>query len=178
MITASMFEAKTNLSELVKKAQKGEVVVITSGRDKTPVAKLEAIHPVSKKRLGALETPNFTLTRGILRVITRGGTASLEWRVDMKVLLDTHTLLWATLSPNSLSNEAAEIIADESNIVLVSAASAWEIATKLRLGRLENWKENFSMSWSMPATLSARSILRMLFAPVVLSVSTATLLIG
>jgi prevent-host-death family protein len=43
MITASIFEAKTNLSELVKKAQKGEVVVITSGREKTPVAKLEAI---------------------------------------------------------------------------------------------------------------------------------------
>jgi antitoxin (DNA-binding transcriptional repressor) of toxin-antitoxin stability system len=46
----------------VKKAQKGEVVVITSGREKTPVAKLEAIHPVSKKRLGALATPRFTLT--------------------------------------------------------------------------------------------------------------------
>jgi prevent-host-death family protein len=43
MITASIFEAKTNLSELVKKAQKGEVVVITSGREKTPVAKLEAL---------------------------------------------------------------------------------------------------------------------------------------
>lgn len=54
----------------------------------------------------------------------------------MKVLLDTHTLLWATLSPASLSNEAAAIIADESNVILVSAASAWEIATKVRLGKL------------------------------------------
>jgi len=63
MITATIFEAKTNLSELVKKAQKGEVVVITSGRDKTPVAKLEALHPVSKKRLGVLTTPGFTLTK-------------------------------------------------------------------------------------------------------------------
>jgi prevent-host-death family protein len=62
MITASIFEAKTNLSDLVKKAQKGEVVIITSGRDKTPVARLEAIHPVAKKRLGALETPGFILT--------------------------------------------------------------------------------------------------------------------
>ena len=62
MITATMYEAKTNLSELVKKAQKGETVIITSGRDKTPVAKLEAIHPVGKKRLGALETPGFVLT--------------------------------------------------------------------------------------------------------------------
>jgi PIN domain nuclease of toxin-antitoxin system len=54
----------------------------------------------------------------------------------VKVLLDTHTLLWATLSPASLSEEAAAIIADESNVILVSAASAWEIATKVRLGKL------------------------------------------
>ncbi len=62
MITATIFEAKTNLSELVKKAQKGETVIITSGRKKTPVARLEAIHPVGKKRLGALKTPGFKLT--------------------------------------------------------------------------------------------------------------------
>lgn len=62
MISATIFEAKTNLSELVKKAQKGEAVIITSGRNKTPVAKLEAIHPVGKKRLGARETPGFVLT--------------------------------------------------------------------------------------------------------------------
>lgn len=61
MITATIFEAKTKLSELVKKAQKGETVIITSGRDKTPVAKLEAIQPVNKKRLGVLETPDFIL---------------------------------------------------------------------------------------------------------------------
>jgi prevent-host-death family protein len=61
MITATIFEAKTNLSELVKSAQRGETVVITSGRDKTPVARLEAIQPVRKKRLGALETPGFVL---------------------------------------------------------------------------------------------------------------------
>ncbi len=62
MITASIFEAKTNLSSLVKKAQRGEVVTITSGRAKTPVARLEAIQSVVKKRLGALETPGFVLS--------------------------------------------------------------------------------------------------------------------
>lgn len=62
MIKASIFEAKTNLSDLVRKAQKGEVVIITSGRSKTPVARLEAIHPVAKKRLGVLNTPGFLLT--------------------------------------------------------------------------------------------------------------------
>jgi prevent-host-death family protein len=62
MIKASIFEAKTNLSNLVKRAQKGELVTITSGRAKTPVARLEAINPVAKKRLGVLETPGFVLS--------------------------------------------------------------------------------------------------------------------
>jgi prevent-host-death family protein len=64
MISATIFEAKTNLSQLVKQAQKGEVVIITSGRDKTPVARLEPVQPVVKKRLGALETPGFALSPG------------------------------------------------------------------------------------------------------------------
>jgi prevent-host-death family protein len=62
MISASIFEAKTNLSELVKQAQKGERVIITSGRDRTPVARLEAIPPVARKRLGARAAPGFQLT--------------------------------------------------------------------------------------------------------------------
>lgn len=63
MISATIFEAKTNLSELVKKAHKGETVIITSGRSRTPVAQLEAIKAVPRKRLGALETPGFVLTK-------------------------------------------------------------------------------------------------------------------
>jgi len=62
MISATIFEAKTSLSSLVKLAQKGEIVIITSGRERTPVARLEAIEPEAKKRLGALETPGFALT--------------------------------------------------------------------------------------------------------------------
>ena len=62
MIRASIFEAKTNLSELVKQAQKGESVIITSGRERTPVARIEAIQPQGKIRLGAMVTPGFVLT--------------------------------------------------------------------------------------------------------------------
>jgi PIN domain nuclease of toxin-antitoxin system len=51
-------------------------------------------------------------------------------------LLDTHTLVWATTSPTLLSRRASAILADQSNGILVSAASAWEIATKVRLGKL------------------------------------------
>jgi PIN domain nuclease of toxin-antitoxin system len=54
----------------------------------------------------------------------------------VKVLLDTCTLIWATLAPSALSQQARETIADENNVVLVSAASAWEISTKVRAGKL------------------------------------------
>ena len=53
----------------------------------------------------------------------------------MKVLLDTHALIWAALSRATLSRKVATIIADPGNEILVSAASAWEIATKVRLGK-------------------------------------------
>jgi PIN domain nuclease of toxin-antitoxin system len=54
----------------------------------------------------------------------------------VRILLDTCTVIWATLSPSSLSPKVRNLIADKANEVLVSAASAWEIATKVRLGRL------------------------------------------
>ena len=61
MIQATIFEAKTSLSRLVKQAQSGEQVIITSGRSKTPVARLISEQPETKKRLGALENPDFVL---------------------------------------------------------------------------------------------------------------------
>lgn len=54
----------------------------------------------------------------------------------MKVLLDTHALLWWLLDDPQLSPHARAIIASRDNRVLASAASAWEIATKVRLGKL------------------------------------------
>ena len=54
----------------------------------------------------------------------------------MRLLLDTHAFLWWLSGSNQLSSPARRAIADESNEVSVSAASAWEIATKYRLGKL------------------------------------------
>lgn len=54
----------------------------------------------------------------------------------MKLLLDTHALLWWWTDDKQLSRAAREAILDEENIVLVSAASVWEISTKFRLGKL------------------------------------------
>ncbi|HEX4030592.1 MAG TPA: type II toxin-antitoxin system prevent-host-death family antitoxin [Terracidiphilus sp.] len=56
MRTATIFEAKTNLSELVRRAQQGEEVLITSGRERKPVARLVAIDPLpASRRIGFLE---------------------------------------------------------------------------------------------------------------------------
>lgn len=54
----------------------------------------------------------------------------------MRYLLDTHALLWWMTDDPRLSSRARELIADERNNILISAASAWEIATKHRLGKL------------------------------------------
>lgn len=54
----------------------------------------------------------------------------------MRLLLDTHALLWALADPDRLGHEARDAIRDGRNEVLVSAASAWEIAIKQAAGRL------------------------------------------
>lgn len=59
----------------------------------------------------------------------------------MRFLLDTHTLLWSFNDSPSLSHRARRLIEDGSNEILVSAASAWEIATKARLGKLPTGDE-------------------------------------
>ena len=59
----------------------------------------------------------------------------------MRFLLDTHTLLWCFNASPSLSSQARRVIEDGSNEIMVSAASAWEIATKVRLGRLPTGEE-------------------------------------
>ncbi len=53
-----------------------------------------------------------------------------------RILLDTHVLLWALLGPERLSDRVRDLVRDRRTTVLVSAASAWEIATKHRLGKL------------------------------------------
>jgi PIN domain nuclease of toxin-antitoxin system len=53
----------------------------------------------------------------------------------MKLLLDTHLLLWAAGEPKRLSKQARALIDNPDNELLFSAASLWEIAIKRGLGR-------------------------------------------
>lgn len=54
----------------------------------------------------------------------------------MRVLLDTHVWLWLQTSPERLSERSLDLLADPANELLLSAASAWEIAVKVGLGKL------------------------------------------
>jgi len=53
----------------------------------------------------------------------------------MKLLLDTHLLLWAAGKPNRLSATARKLIDSSANELLFSAGSVWEVAIKRGLGR-------------------------------------------
>ena len=54
----------------------------------------------------------------------------------MRALLDTHALLWWLSDDPALTRAARKVIAETRNTLIVSAASAWEIAIKVRLGKL------------------------------------------
>jgi len=54
----------------------------------------------------------------------------------MKLLLDTHTLLWAMLGDAKLSHNARIAVSDAANEVFVSVVCIWEIATKVRIGKM------------------------------------------
>lgn len=55
----------------------------------------------------------------------------------MKILLDTHALLWWLIDSDKLGERARELVADPANDILVSMVSFWEIAVKIRVGKLE-----------------------------------------
>ncbi|MGA7314801.1 MAG: type II toxin-antitoxin system VapC family toxin [Silvibacterium sp.] len=54
----------------------------------------------------------------------------------MRELVDTHTLLWAALDPPKLSSRARSLFSSLGTEVFVSTASAWEIASTVRIGKL------------------------------------------
>ena len=59
----------------------------------------------------------------------------------MRLLLDTHVLLWALADDARLTRQVRDVIVDGSNEVLVSAVSVWEITIKTALGTLEAPKD-------------------------------------
>lgn len=61
----------------------------------------------------------------------------MELRGRLRLLLDTHTLLWAFLESPRLSAAARDAVSNEDNELLISAVTAMELTTKYRLGKLD-----------------------------------------
>lgn len=85
----------------------------------------------------------------------------------MTLLLDTHALLWWWSEPDKLSPRVRALIRDPENTVLVSAASAWEIATKHRIGKypggarvMQQWEERIRADGFREMGISCRHALR------------------
>ena len=83
----------------------------------------------------------------------------------MRLLLDTHALIWWLAGDRQLPVAAQNAITDEDNSVYVSAASAWEVTTKARLGKLPH-----ALALAQDF---ARQIEREGFAPLAISVEHA-----
>ncbi len=54
----------------------------------------------------------------------------------MNVLLDTHVLIWWSISPGNLSETVYQLLDDQSNSLFFSLASIWEMQIKLQIGKL------------------------------------------
>lgn len=107
----------------------------------------------------------------------------------MRLLLDTHVLLWAAATPERLSAHTRARIADAGNLPVFSAASIWEMAIKSGLGRsdfqvnaavlrrglLDNGYEELAISGEHAAAVAALPLLhkdpfdRMLIAQAIIA---------
>jgi PIN domain nuclease of toxin-antitoxin system len=61
--------------------------------------------------------------------------------MGMSYLIDTHVFLWWLFNDPKLHTDCREIIRNSDNRIIVSSASAWEIATKYRIGKLPEAKQ-------------------------------------
>ena len=127
-----MHAAKTHLSRLIERACAGEDVVIARGRRPSYAwcryrhARLGVgSEPCRERR--ALPRPSSNLCP---RMSSPPGSA------DVRVLLDTHALLWWLDGDRRLPSRVRGVLANSETTVFVSAASVWEITTKARLGKL------------------------------------------
>ena len=195
MPTFTVHQAKTNLSKLIEQAEKGEEVIIARG-DK-PAVKLVPV-PVPRSIRNVCSAPTRGLPRSRMRSSSpcpmtswRRGRASIrpirsrlssarrKGRTSvaaagvtpqvMRVLVDTHALLWWFDGDPQLSANARELFEGEPANIVVSAASAWEIATKARNGKLPTCSGDcvaiFRRRWSSRDFNCSRSLSRTAIAP-------------
>ena len=136
MRSVNIHEAKTQLSRLVEAAARGERFIIAkAGKPMVKVVAIDAPAAGAQRRLGFL-VGAFSVPEDFDRM----GAAEVEAlfrRRGVRLLLDTHLLLWAAAEPERLPVAAAALIEDEGNALVFSAASLWEVAIKAGLGRAD-----------------------------------------
>ena len=117
MAQVSVHDAKTNLSKLIAAALEGDEMVIARGR--VPVVRLVPVAPRGRRCFGALKG------KIAMRASTsRRPRTNSVGEFSLRLLLDTHVLIWWLAGDEGLSHRTREAIADETNSVAVSAASA------------------------------------------------------
>lgn len=90
----------------------------------------------SRRQDPALPSGGERAEKGEDVIIARGSKPVARLTRRVRLLFDTHALFWWLDGDRPLSLKARRAIASESNSILVSAVSAWEITTKARLGKL------------------------------------------
>jgi PIN domain nuclease of toxin-antitoxin system len=85
----------------------------------------------------------------------------------VELLLDTHALLWWWSDPDRLTARVDSLLRDPANTIHVSAASAWEIATKHRIGKfpdggriVQQWEERIASDRFSELPMTCRHALR------------------
>src|SRR5699024_2085579 len=122
-------DAKTRLSELLRDVEQGAEITISRGS--LAVARPGCLSGLGLARWGSSTTSCLTrAAANCRRSSSRPGSDEVE------ILVDTHALIWGLTDGSRLGPAAGEVLADSDTIVWVSAASAWEIATKVRIGKM------------------------------------------
>jgi prevent-host-death family protein len=133
MKTVNVHEAKTHLSRLLERAHAGEEIVIAKSGE--PYARLVPLSGRQPRRQAGTLKGHVEITDTFFEPLPSDWSGE-SW-VNDRVLLDTHTLLWWAADTKSLTRKVKRLIEDDQTSIYVSAASAWEIATKVRLGKLK-----------------------------------------
>jgi len=70
--------------------------------------------------------------------MARGYSCEIWYKrlINMKILLDTHVLVWALSSPERIKPKVQDLLVDTDNIVFVSIASLWELQIKKSLNKI------------------------------------------
>ena len=108
MSTVNVHAAKTHLSRLVQRAAAGEEIIIAKAG--TPLAKLGSLAPCRPQKAPPRASGRTHGNSGRFRCAFAGRYPRRIRRPMMRLLLDTHVLLWALIAPRQLGKEARRAI--------------------------------------------------------------------